>query len=142
MAASGKERERSQGGCAARRFTTGLEFRSENFQGAYGFAVDAKRGGGYFIARESCDVRFGSRAVARFCVRGGELEPATEPVMPPASDQRLYLAAAAGQDAVRPVFDGMSGIGVFNLNPDVMRQPQPPTPGNCCAATGPTPPAS
>ncbi len=59
----------------------------------------------------------------------GELASTTEPVMPPVSEQRLYLVAAAGLEVFRPVFDGLASISVFNLNPDVMRQPQTPDAG-------------
>jgi predicted ATPase len=136
---------RSRGGVAeVRRRSTGhpthfaidLEFRGEDLQGAYGFEVGAVRGGGFRIAREYCDVWFDSRAGegeryadARFSVVDGRLDFTTEPVMPPVSEQRLYLVAAAGLEVFRPVFDGLAGISVFNLNPDVMRQPQTPDAG-------------
>jgi predicted ATPase len=136
---------RSRGGVSeVRRRSTGhpthfaidLEFRGKDLQGAYGFEVGAVKGGGFRIAREYCDVWFDSResegeryADARFSVADGELDFATEPVMPPVSEQRLYLVAAAGLEAFRPVFDGLAGISVFNLNPDVMRQPQTPDAG-------------
>jgi predicted ATPase len=136
---------RSRGGVAeVRRRSTGhpthfaidLEFRSESLQGEYGFEVGAVKGGGFRIAREYCAIWFDSRASegerfadARFSVVDGELDFATEPVMPPVSEQRLYLVAAAGLEAFRPVFYGLAGITVFNLNPDVMRQPQTPDAG-------------
>lgn len=67
-----------------------LRSRGEDPQGAYGFEVGAVRGGGFRIAREYCDVWFDSRASegeryanARFSVVDGELDFATEPVMPP-----------------------------------------------------------
>lgn len=136
---------RSRGGVAeVRRRSTGhpahfaidLDFRGEDLHGAYGFEVSAVRGGGFRISREYCDVWFDSResegeryADARFSVADGRLDFTTEPVMPPVSEQRLYLVAAAGLEAFRPVFDGLAGISVFNLNPDVMRHPQTPDAG-------------
>jgi predicted ATPase len=136
---------RSRGGVAeVRRRSTGhpthfaidLEFRGEALQGGYGFEVGAVKGGGFRISREYCDVWFDSRASegerfadARFSVVEGHLGFATEPVMPPVSEQRLYLVAAAGLEAFRAVFDGLAGISVFNLNPAVMRQPQTPDAG-------------
>ncbi|HET9897915.1 MAG TPA: AAA family ATPase [Streptosporangiaceae bacterium] len=143
---------RGRGGVAeVRRRSTGhpthfvieLEFRGGDLQGAYGFEVGAVRGGGFRISREYCDVWFDSRASererradARFSVVDGKLASATEPVMPPVSEQRLYLVAAAGLDAFRPVFDGLAGISVFNLNPDVMRQPQTPDTGELLRRDG------
>jgi predicted ATPase len=143
---------RSRGGVAeVRRRSTGhpthfaidLEFCGEGVQGAYGFEVGAVRGGGFRVSREYCDVWFDSRAGegeryadARFSVVDGALDFATEPVMPPVSEQRLYLVAAAGLDAFRPIFDGLAGISVFNLNPDVMREPQTPDTGELLRRDG------
>jgi|SRR5579871_89607 len=136
---------RSRGGVAeVRRRSTGhpthfaldLEFRGDDVLGTYGFEVGAVRDGGFRISREYCDVWFDSRASegeryadARFSVVDGKLDFTTESVMPPVSEQRLYLVAAAGIEVFRPVFDGLAGISVFNLNPDVMRQPQTPDTG-------------
>lgn len=136
---------RSRGGVAEVRrrstghpthFTIDLDFRGGNLLGAYGFEVGAVKGGGFRISREYCDIwrdsytSAGKRhADARFSVANGRLDYATEPVMPPASEQRLYLVAAAGIEVFRPVFDGLAGISVFNMNPDVMRQPQTPDAG-------------
>ena len=136
---------RSRGGVTeVRRRSTGhpthfgidLDFRGEGLRGAYGFEVGAVKGGGFRISREYCDIWFdpptgeGKRHPdARFSVVDGKLDSTTEPVMPPASEQRLYLIAAAGLEAFRSAFDGLAGISVFNLNPDVMRQPQTPDAG-------------
>jgi predicted ATPase len=136
---------RGRGGVAeVRRRSTGhpthfaidLEFCAADRHGWYGFEVAAVRGGGFRIAREYCSVWYDARddegdrhSDANFKILNGGLESSTEPVMPPASDQRLYLVVAAGLDPFRPVFDGLAGISVFNLNPDVMRQPQTPDSG-------------
>jgi predicted ATPase len=136
---------RSRGGVAeVRRRSTGhpthfsidLEFQGTDHVGDYGFEVAATKGGGFRISHEYCQLWLDARrsegnrrADVRFRVQNGELADKTEPVMPPVSEQRLYLVAAAGIDAFRPVFDGLAGISVFNLNPDVMRQPQTPDSG-------------
>ncbi len=136
---------RARGGVAeVRRRSTGhpthfaidLEFRGADHEGSYGFEVGAVRGGGFRVSREYCEVWFDARAGegrrgadARLSVADGQLDFSTEPVMPPVSEQRLYLVAAAGLDVFRPVYDGLAGISVFNLNPDVMRQPQTPDSG-------------
>jgi predicted ATPase len=136
---------RSRGGVAeVRRRSTGhpthfaidFDFSGPGYVGEYGFQVGAARGGGFRVTNEYCGVWLDSRdgegrrrADARFMVDSGSLTDSSEAVMPPVSDQRLYLVAAAGLDAFRPIFDGLSGISVFNLNPDVMRQPQTPDSG-------------
>ncbi|EDY46420.1 AAA family ATPase [Streptomyces sp. SPB074] len=140
---------RGRGGVAeVRRRSTGhpthfaidLEFRGPGFTGEYGFEVAAVRGGGFRIPREHCRVRYNTGYVtaqvdsteyaeAHFRVANGALSDASEPVMPPASEQRLYLVAAAGIEAFRLVYEGLSGISVFSLNPDVIRRPQTPDSG-------------
>lgn len=136
---------RSRGGVTeVRRRSTGhpthfaidLEFRGADYMGDYGFEVGAVRGGGFRITREYCDVWLDARsdegrrrADARFLVVEGQLQDTSEVVMPPVSEQRLSLVAAAGLEAFRPVYDGLAGISVFNLNPDAMRQLQTPDSG-------------
>lgn len=137
---------RSRGGVAeVRRRSTGhpthfsidLEFRGSGYEGEYGFEVAAVKGGGFRVNREYCGVWLDARsqegkryADARFRIDKGALTHSSEPVMPPVSEQRLYLVSAAGLDAFRLVFDGLAGISVFSLNPDVMRQPQTPDAGD------------
>jgi hypothetical protein len=117
-------------------FAIDLNFAGAGYIGEYGFEVGAVRGGGFRVTNEYCGVWLDSRsddgyryADASFKVAGGRLVNSTEQVMPPVNDQRLYLVAAAGLAPFLPVFQGLSGISVFNLNPDVMRQPQTPDSG-------------
>ncbi|MFC5667408.1 AAA family ATPase [Kitasatospora misakiensis] len=130
----GEVRRRSTG--HPTHFSIDLNYRGSDYEGEYGFEVAAVRGGGFRISREYCGVWFDSRgrdgnrpADARFRVENGRLVDQSESVMPPVSEQRLYLVFAAGLEGFRPVFDGIAGISVFNLNPDVMRQPQTPDSG-------------
>ncbi|MFD4905987.1 AAA family ATPase [Kitasatospora purpeofusca] len=130
----GEVRRRSTG--HPTHFSIDLNFRGSDYEGEYGFEVAAVRGGGFRISREYCGVWFDSQgrggkryADVRFRVESGQLVDQSESVMPPVSEQRLYLVSAAGLEGFRPVFDGIAGISVFNLNPDVMRQPQTPDSG-------------
>ncbi|MER5887749.1 AAA family ATPase [Streptomyces sp. NPDC001941] len=118
-------------------FSIDLKFKSPDFTGEYGFKVGAVKGLGYRISNEYCTVwnsphkiETAESEVARFNVSNGKLVEQSEPVMPPASEQRLYLVSAAGLEVFRPVFDGLVGIGVFSLNPDVIRKPQTPDAGD------------
>ncbi|MCX5215863.1 AAA family ATPase [Kitasatospora sp. NBC_00240] len=127
-------RRRSQG--HPNNLSIQLEFRGPEHHGQYGFTIATVRGGGYRIRQEYCKVWLKSRdgegersADAFFEVENGGLVGHSEPVMPPVGEQRLYLVSAAGLTPFRPVFDGLAGISVFNLNPDVIRQPQTPDSG-------------
>lgn len=44
--------------------------------------------------------------------------------MPPAARDRLSLVTAAGLPAFRPVYDALSQMGFYNLNPDAIRDLQ------------------
>jgi len=126
---------RSRGGGAevqrrgAIGFAVDLEFKGGGYTGKYGFNVDATRMQGFRVTREYCDVVHDGKHRAGFKVADGQLTESTEAVMPATSDQRLYLVSASGLDAFRPVFDGLADIRIFNVNPDAMRQPQPPDSG-------------
>ncbi|MBB1245571.1 AAA family ATPase [Streptomyces durbertensis] len=117
-------------------FAIDLEYRSPDYEGEYGFEVVAVEDGGFRISKERCRVRHTTSPTggtqptdSHFCIENGQLTEKSEPVMPPVDEQRLYLVSAAGLDVFRPVFDGLSGISVFSLNPDVIRQPQIPDSG-------------
>ncbi|MFI6575796.1 AAA family ATPase [Nocardiopsis sp. NPDC050513] len=132
---------RTRGGAAeVRRRSTGhpnhfginLEFRGPASSGKYRFEVGAVQGGGFKVTREECHVHTTGVGDARrgsFKVHNGKLIESSEPVMPPASEKRLYLVSASGLDIFQPVFEGLAGINVFSLNPDAMREPQAPDSG-------------
>lgn len=105
-------------------FAIDLEFIGDGYTGKYGFKVDATRVQGFRVTNEYCEVIYTDRPRAAFGVVDGALTDSTEAVMPPVSDQRLYLVSASGLEPFRPVFDGLADIRIFNLNPDVIRQPQ------------------
>jgi predicted ATPase len=108
-----------------------LGFTAGDLTGDYGVEVAATGGGGFRIAHEYCNVRDADHDTNRawFDVRNGELADQSEPVMPPVDDQRLYLVSAAGIDDFRAVFEGLSGISVFNIVPGSMREPRTPDSG-------------
>ena len=47
-------------------------------------------------------------------------------MLPPVSADRLYLVAAAGLPEFEEVYDGLSQMGFYNLNPAIMANPQSP----------------
>ena len=46
-----------------------------------------------------------------------------------ASRDRLYLVTLSGVNLFRPLYDALSEMGFYNLNPDAIRDVQPPDPG-------------
>jgi len=132
---------RERGGAAeVRRRSTGhpthfgieLVFQGESFAGEYKFQIAAVRGGDFRVSHESCLVvgsEFGGEPI-RYEIRDGQVVFASDGVVVPrVTDDRLLLATLSGQESFRPVFDGLTGVNVFNLNPDSMRSLQKPDPG-------------
>ncbi|WP_199756350.1 MULTISPECIES: AAA family ATPase [Corallococcus] len=85
----------------------------------------------YLVQEEECVV-----GAAEYHVRAGTLLRKPAPVSPPASDDRLYLVNASGLPEFRPVFDALSNMGFYNLNPEQLRAPQTPDNGDRLARDG------
>lgn len=128
----GEVRRRSRG--HPTHFGVAVSFGTDRFSGDYAFQVGAVRGGDFRVSREECHVvprptsegAADAGASSWFEVRDGTLIGSSEPVMPPVSQDRLYLVAAAGLGAFRVVYDGLANVNVYNINPDAMRQLQKP----------------
>lgn len=104
--------------------------------GTYAFRVAARRRGGYEVQREECLVQAGLMdSRAEFVVQGGSVERTTTPG-PAAAADRLYLVAASGLPEFRPVFDLLTRMGFYNLNPDVIRDLQAPDAGEVLKRDG------
>ncbi|MBS2011486.1 MAG: AAA family ATPase [Deltaproteobacteria bacterium] len=125
----GEVRRRSGG--HPNNFAIRIEFRLGAELGHYAFRIAAQPRGGYEVALEECVV--GER---RYLVRSGVVAQAPGPVAPPASSDRLYLVNAAGLPAFRPLFDALSHMGFYNLNPEHMKALQTPDKGDLLARDG------
>lgn len=69
-------------------------------------------------------------------VENGTLKDRSFQVGPSASSDRLYLVAASGLTAFRPLYDALSRMGFYNLNPDEIRELQPPDAGEVLKRDG------
>ncbi|WP_395842032.1 AAA family ATPase [Cystobacter fuscus] len=99
--------------------------------GHFSFEVGARPHGDYSVLREECVV-----GEAKYLVQEGTVAIKPVPVSPPGSADRLYLVNAAGLPEFRPVFDVLSKMGFYNLNPDKIRSLQPPDKGELLARDG------
>jgi predicted ATPase len=70
-----------------------------------------------------------------FVVAGGRVHT-TAAVAPVVADDRLYLVAASGLPEFRDVYEGLSRMGFYNLNPDRIRDLQTPDAGAILARDG------
>ena len=117
-------------------FAIRLEFTLPNGQaGFYAFNVGALAGRGYEVQTEKCVVS-GIGKGPFFHVERGVLKASSEPTFPAVTPDRLALVSASGMTVFRPVFDALTGMGFYNLNPKLMRDPQKPQDGRMLKPVG------
>ncbi len=133
-----KEVRRRSGG-HPNHFAVRLDFHlPDGHIGHYAFQVGARASGGFEVQQEECvvsnpDSKLGE---AVFRVRQGQVLKMTAPVAPPAMPDRLFLVTAAGLPEFRPVFDGLSRMTFYNLNPREIAALQEPDAGEVLLRDG------
>ena len=108
-------------------------------RGHYAFNIGAKTGGYYTIKREECRIEtlnVGESGIFYYRVENGRVVKSSLAAAPPAAHDRLYLVNVSGIEAFRPLYDFLSGMGFYNLNPEAIRDPQPPDPGEILKRDG------
>jgi predicted ATPase len=108
-------------------------------RGHYAFKIGAKPSGGYEVQSEECRVFSGENVLApshEFHIRSGEVVRASFTPVPAIVSDRLFLVAVSGLPAFRPVFDALSRIEVYNLNPGQIAAMQKPDPGDILRRDG------
>lgn len=112
-----------------------LEFQlSPSQSGHYAFALQGNGTGGYFLSGEECHV-LGDGQLKHFEIVHGKIVGASE-MLPAIAADRLALVSASASASFRPVFDALSAMGIYNLNPGVMRQQHPPQDGRLLKTNG------
>jgi len=113
-----------------------LEFRISNgATGHYAFNIGALKDRGYEVQAEECALS-GAGGGAFFQINRGTLRACSEPSFPAVTADRLALVAASGLAVFRPVFDALTRIGFYNLNPKLMRELQKPQEGRLLKPSG------
>ena len=103
--------------------------------GHYAFTVGALPGSGYEVQREECSVG-GAGKGPYFLLEHGKLVKSSENTFPTVTADRLALVSASGLTAFRPVFDALTAMGFYNLNPKVIRELQKPQDGRLLKPAG------
>src|SRR3954468_13055020 len=107
-------------------------------RGLYSFRIGTLREAGYEVQREEC-------LIAAPEAQGPDVHYRTEhgtgvstsvPVAPAASTDRLYLVNASGLPEFRPIYESLSSMGFYNLNPDEIRDLQSPDVGEILSRDG------
>ncbi len=113
-----------------------LEFRLKDGRpGWYAFDIGAMSSGGYEVQHEECVIT-GIGKGPFFRINKGQLRDSSEATFPAITTDRLALVAASGFTAFRPVFDALTAMGFYNLNPALMRELQKPQDGRLLKPVG------
>ena len=104
--------------------------------GHYAFRVGSKPSGGYEVQTEECRIQPMPGLESRFRIDSGTVSEASFSPRPASLPDRLFLVAASGIPEFRPVFDALSRIEVYNLNPRAIAAIQKPDPGEILRRDG------
>ncbi len=122
-------RRRSRG--HPNHFSIRLEFTLPNGStGHYAFRIGTRSPGGYEVQTEECRLNCKELFTPEvyFRVDSGEVKDTSLEVAPAAAPDRLYLVNASGLPEFRSIYDMISRMGFYNLNPDKIRELQDPDP--------------
>jgi len=106
-------------------------------EGHYAFRIGARPQGGFEVQDEECKI-YSPQALSEthyFRIKSGEVKESSQQG-PTASIDRLYLVSASGLPAFRPVYEALSHMGFYSLNPDRIRDLQSPDAGQLLARDG------
>lgn len=113
-----------------------IEFRlKDGREGWYAFDIGALASGGYEVQHEKCVID-GVGKGPFFRIEKGRVLDSSEAAFPAVTADRLALVAASGFTAFRPVFDALTAMGFYNLNPKLMRELQKPQDGRLLKPVG------
>jgi len=104
--------------------------------GHYAFRVGSKPSGGYEVQTEECRIQPFLGPESYFRIDKGTVKEASFSPWPASLPDRLFLVAASGIPEFRPIFDALSRIEVYNLNPRVIAAMQKPDPGEILRRDG------
>lgn len=100
-----------------------LEFNLGDRSGHYAFNIGALKNHGFEVQTEECSVG-GPGKGPFYRIERGEVKESSEPTLPALTSDRLALVALSGLSSFRPIFDALTGMGFYNLNPKLMRELQ------------------
>ena len=126
---------RRRSGGHPNHFGIRVDLRLPHSEGWYAFRVGAKPRGGYGVRHEECFVA-GADGHDHYRVEDGAVVGGTIANPPACASDRLYLVTMSGLPAFRPVYDALSGMGFYNLNPEAIRDLQAPGPGGLLKRDG------
>ncbi len=106
--------------------------------GFYAFQVAARAAGGYEAQSEYCQLASADVLAPPhfYRVEAGKVVDSSVATLPAVLPDRLLLVAASGLPEFRPVFDALSRMEIYNLNPREIAAMQRPDPGDILRRDG------
>lgn len=113
-----------------KQFAMQLEFELEGSSVCLAFAVATGKSGEICVQREDCLIkpRDPLGKANFYSVRSGRVAASSILHPPVATRDNLYLSRASSTEEFRPVFDALSEVGIYKLNPEAIRELQSPDP--------------
>lgn len=112
-----------------------LEFNLNGQPGHYSFEVSSLKERGFAVQTEECVLDRPGRGPF-YRVSKGKITSSSQTVLPALTKDRLALVAMSGLTEFRPVFDALTSMGFYNLNPKLMRELQKPQEGRLLKSVG------
>lgn len=116
-------------------FGVRLEFSLDGRRGHYAFNVGALKNGEFEVQKEECVVD-GVGKGPFFKIERGKIKGSSAGPLPALTKDRLALVALSGFSEFRPIFDALTTMGFYNLNPKLMRDLQKPQEGRLLKNVG------
>ena len=121
----GEVRRRSGGHPS--HFAISLRLRlDEDVNASFAFQIGALPEGAFRVQQEQAHISADGLEEAYYVVRNGHLRKTSAQIHAPPKivEDRLYLGAMSGLPAFRPLFDALTGMGFYNINPAEIRELQ------------------
>jgi predicted ATPase len=116
-------------------FSIRLDFQINGSHGHYAFNVGALKNRGFEVQTE--ELSYGGEGKGPYYrIERGEVKASSEPTIPSLTNDRLALVAMSGLSSFRPIFDAITSMGFYNLNPKLMRDLQKPQEGKLLKPVG------
>lgn len=104
----------------------------------FAFQVGARPEGEFHVQHEQAMVSTEGLTTAFYEIKNGEIKRASDDLTtsPEIVSDRLFLNVASGVRAFRPLYDALSSMGFYNINPAEIRELQPHDRGDLLDRTG------
>lgn len=112
-----------------------LEFTINGQSGHYAFSIGALKNRGFEVQTEECSLG-GLGKGPFYRIERGNVISSSQSTLPALTSDRLALVALSGLSEFRPIFDGLTSMGFYNLNPKLISDLQKPQEGKLLKSEG------